>query len=1121
MKRYSSHPLCKSCLIISLLLFSQFVFAVNISSKQTASVSTSTIKNGGPGKIDITANGSIVIQNAANTNAVVIDSNNLLSNLGTISINNSDNSNGVFVQGDRTSSIYSNGTIQDSEDYVRSTDSTGQPTGVYAQGTARNAIFIQGPGTFQGNITLDNSSTINVQGNASAGVKITSLLNGELSNDGSVTVIGDNAVGVDLRGGATGMVLQSGTIYTQGLNAIGVRSTGQVDGPFINDGSTISTGFASSTNSNYADPNTLTSTSVPIDQRINADNLLVGGPAVSIGGSLSQGLLNNGAVGVNAVVSGAISSNASTITNYDVNRTPGAITTYGSAPALLITPDTQYGGTGDLTIGNVVEPVRDTLDSNNNGSYTDIIATFNYAYGIINRGSITSNGLNVGFDSTAALIQGTADGSRKVIVNGGMLNAGQITASAYEADSTGLSIGPYTDLNRIFNEGSIEADVTTNTAHQATAISISQNSTLSGITNTGTIIAKTTTTGDTGTAAAIMDASGTLTNITNNGHITAAMTIKDKKNFVSGTKIAIDASSNDSAHPITISQYRLTPTTDVNGDGVINNSDVPTPSISGDILLGAGNDTLNIQAGSVNADSIDFGAGVDKLLISNGSTFSAGVKNVEDVVIDNSTVTFNIKNPMTVNQLQVKGNSQFTMNTNLSGNNLAAPRLSVTGIASFDPGTTINVHLVNFINKQVDLSLIKAGTLNLNNLQVGSSINVVTPVIYGASLVTDATSIQLSLVPKTAADLGLTGNEARTFNSFLNYAQANDTVGSALTSYSDLNAIAQAYPQLLPDYTGATARLLSSELSLATGPIGARLENLNEMGAGIWAGLSYFNATQDKTNTGVGYSGSGITMQLGLDFPLFRNFIAGFGFALHDARDDLKKTAHHEVHWSAYDTSLYFSYSLHNLKLTGVGYLGLVQNYSDRKVNFGAISDEYHGHWNSYYLSGSSRLAYNVSLDNYFITPSVTVDYFKLNQNKYAETGGGTADALGLSVGTAHSYNLSTTALLNLGVNSGVFKTNECGNSYGTSIEGGVKQIYVGYQTGIKSNPYSASVNFTNATGTPFVVRNLNNNRSSLVYGADIKKSWGCNFYFSFGYRGEEAHAYLANKIYSSIRVTF
>ena len=1122
MKNHVCYAFYKSIFFLSFLLFSQLAFAVDISGATTASVATSTINNGAPGDIHITSSGSITLKDTAGTNAVVIDSDNALNNEGSISIDNADNSNGIFVQGNRNASIYSNGSILVSEDYVRTdTNKDGQPDGPFAMGTSRNGIFIQGPGTFTGDVNLDNASAISVQGNDSAGVKITSLLQGALVNDGSISVTGDNALGIDASGGATGTVLQSGTVFAQGLNAIGIHSTGQVNGPFINDGSTISTGFGSTTLSNYSDPATLKSTDIPIDQRISADNLLVGGPAVSIGGSLNQGLLNNGAVGQYAIDTGATGSNAGTITNYDADRTPGAISTYGSAPALQITPYTGTGGVGDLVIGNVVEPVRDITDANGNGNTTETIATFNYDYGIINRGTISSNGLNVGFESTGVLIKGTGDGSRKVVINGGLLNAGGITANAYEANATALSVGPYTVLNRITNGGNIEADVTTDTSHLATAVSIGNNSIVNEIVNTGTIKANATTTGATGSAAAIVDTSGTLASVINHGTISAGLTINDQVNFVSGSKIAIDASGNDAAHPITILQSQLTPTKDTNGDGVIDINDVPTPSLTGDILMGAGNDTLDIQAGTVTGGSVDFGAGIDNLSVSNGSSFSAAVSNVENVVIDNSTATFNILAPITIDQLQVKGNSQFTINTSLASENLTAPRITVNGNASFDSSSTIKIQLENFVNKQFELNLIKAGNLNLNYSDPSSNIIIESSAIYKPSLVVDATSLQVLLVPITAQDLGLTGNESSSFNSFLNYAEENNTVGTALTSYSDLKSLADDYTQLLPDYSDANAKMVASELSLATGPVGARLETLNEVGAGVWSDVSIFGSDQNRNATGVGYSTFGVSMQLGIDFPLFNNFISGIGLALRDVRNDPNKSTFQEVHSTAYDASLYFSYAFHNLSLSAAGFAGLIENYSDRNVNFGGISDEYLGKWHGHYFAGSSKLEYKLSLHKYFIAPAVTVDYFNLSQNGYSETTSNAANPLALSVGRAHTRNLSGTFLLNLGTDTGFVKAADCESNNGYGGSGALKEVYIGYQTELNSSPYSTNVNFVNATGAPFGITDLNGKRKAIVYGARIQRSSGCNMSYYLGYGGEKAGDYMVNKAYAEIRIAF
>ena len=55
-------------------------------------------------------------------------------------------------------------------------------------------------------------------------------------------------------------------------------------------------------------------------------------------------------------------------------------------------------------------------------------------------------------------------------------------------------------------------------------------------------------------------------------------------------------------------------------------SGAPAPLIAGNILFGAGNDTLDLQAGNV-VGKVDFGGGADIFTLSGGSRFRGALVN--------------------------------------------------------------------------------------------------------------------------------------------------------------------------------------------------------------------------------------------------------------------------------------------------------------------------------------------------------------------------------------------------------------------------------------------------------------------------------------------------------------
>ena len=481
---------CTFTFALPLAAVHQTLGAAEINDATTLPVATSTVEAGAPGDLAITDSGSITLEASPGATAVLVDSDNSFSHDGDITITDSDDATGVAVQGGLVTSIYSNGTIVIDEDYERvDTDGDGDRDGSLAIGTSRTGILVEGTEALVSDIDLDTASNIFVEGNASAGVRVQSQLQGSLVNDGTIAVVGNETIGLELQSGATGNVLQSGDITVQGTGASGVRITDAIEGAFLNEGSVTTTGFLSTSITNYADPDSITEGVTPIADRIDSENLGDGGPAVSIGGSIADGFLNNGPVDRFIDAEDAADETKDTVEDFDDNRGPGSIATFGSAPAVVISPDLDADGSGDLVIGKVVESVRDTQDDDADGDSDEILATFDYDYGFINRGVIVANGLNVGFDSTALQIKGAGDGSRLVIIEGGIQNTNAISAEAFEADAVGIAIGPFAQVERITNSGAITAAVTTDTNNQATAIFIDVDSTVNEIANSGAITA--------------------------------------------------------------------------------------------------------------------------------------------------------------------------------------------------------------------------------------------------------------------------------------------------------------------------------------------------------------------------------------------------------------------------------------------------------------------------------------------------------------------------------------------------------------------------------------------------------------------------------------------------------
>ena len=1118
--------------------------AIDIDTDTTTAVATSTVNGGTADDITITENGSITIASGANITAVTLDSDNSVENFGTISLQDIDGATGVLINPGFSGSFYTEGIIEVIEDYDRSdTDDDGDDDGDYAIGSDRIGVHLEDGGLFTGDIEIGSGGSIAIEGNDSVGILLESVLSGSLINDGTISVLGDNALSIGVYEDISGNFLQSGSISATGLAASGIIVTGDIDGAFTNEGSVISTGFASTSTSNYADPDDLTEDDTPIEDRIDAEELLDNEVAVAIGGNVGEGILINGIIDDFIDDDEAEDDTKDTIEDFDENRSTGSIVSYGSGEALLISPDVNTGGTGDIVIGKVVETVRDTLDDDDDGDTSETLATFNYDYGLINRGSIVANGLNVGFEATGLRIEGSSDGTRQTIITGGLYNSGSIQASAREASSTAFSVGAGADIGRLHNDGSISAGIATEDAHTATAIFIENGADLSEVVNTGSISASSV--GHQSSAYAIQDLSGSLLLIENLGAISASYTLDGEEDLGVADAAAIDLSGHSASEAVTILQYLDTPVDDINGDDEIDEDDVTTPSITGAIRLGAGDDLIDVEAGTILGDidvgagndtislvnmglagDIDLGSGNDFLIIGEDTEFIGAIYDDTadfDLTIEGATVQLTNDETIALQNLTIGGDAILLFDVDAKEDDLSFARLTAAQNASIGQDVEIFTAIESFVNEDINLILIEANVLAVEDGAI-DNVAVTAPAIYNTSAVFDDTTLTLALTPKTASELGLNINESSAFNAFLDVAETSDPVGAALTSYADINELADDFDQLLPDTTDPVTQFLSSQTSLANGTINARLNQAVKARDGAWLTGQFSFVREEANEESTGYQGPGFSMQAGYDKALGSSFNLGAAGGFRVGKFDLGEDVDADVETTAFDLTAYASINVGGLQIDATGLVGHAKIFSDRRIDFGNEIDIYSADRGGSYYGASARIGYEVRLGQFFARPSAAYDFFSLAQNDFVETSVTGDDAFALSVGEATTDRSTGTGLLTIGRRSSARDGGRVGDLYRNNNRVAVPTIhtqsaYFGYRSELDATPYLATAQFLTA-GNPFELSDPTEYQNAMLFGVGLGAT-GDGFALSFNYDGELAEDFMSHRLGASFRLAF
>lgn len=1035
------------------------VAQVTISTATTAPVETATVNSGAASDVTIASGGS-VSPTTANTTAVTVNSNNDIINNGTISFNNLNDTTGVRLLPGFTGSYGGNGTISLLEDYTRVDDNSDTDTeldGPLAQGSNRFGILLAPGGAFTGDIRIDatnnvanpSGGSIVVEGNNSAGVSLQSNLVGSYVQNGTIAVTGTNAVGVDFRGDVSGNILigseqvttgtagvastaVNGGISVVGQNAVAIRVLGDVGGEFMIDGAVSATGFAQGEgNNNYEDPDDADANNEGPDEPIalDADDLFAGGSAVEIRGDLTRGFLINGAaVGVPDTTPDV----KDVVQNFDENRSAGAVTSLGSAPAITIR--SLDGAAGDaIVLSRVRETIIDNLDDDNDDNLTEVIATFDYDYGFINRGSIRSSGVNVGFESTGLLIAGSADGAHTTTVEGGIFNGRTIEATSFEANANAVVIGRGAITPQLVNTGSITAAANTQTTHDAYGVRIDAGASVDNVTNSGLILASVDSFD--GDAVAFQDLSGTVDTFTNSSRIIAGFIDDDLTDTITdgpGRSIALDLSHN--AGSVVITQNDTIDNARILGDILLGVGSDRFDLLSGELQgsidfgAGAGSDTLNVTSARISGNAVFGGSGANVAL--NGATMAGALTlgnasgslsftNNSDyigeitrtgggamsLIVNNSTVDNIAAGTLNLSSMSLSNNARVGIaidNARITGN---IPNFNISGTANIAANTQFTPLFDQFTNQAFTLRVLNAGTINLGG-PLSAMIDATTPFLYNAQLVQpNPNAIDLVLEVKDATELGLNARQAGAYAAVLNLMEQEDDVASALTAPINAGDFQRGFADLLPANDASVLRVLATNASAAFGATANRLDmisNKPDAPGGAWTEEFGVYHEADPNAASVGLSGGGFGVAAGLDLLSTGNALIGTFISLESVEMEEENRTSAPLNVSQTAIGAYAGWINGNLAINGAASYGFIDFTSDREIVVGSLADRLRGEWKGSSYSASARATYTMPVGWLDVKPFIGADYTGFQQDGYRETAS-TLDGLEIVAGDSDS----------------------------------------------------------------------------------------------------------------------
>ena len=945
--------------------------------------------------------------------AVTLDSSNSVTNAGALASQGANNATGILVLPGVTGAITNSGTITIDENYTPTdTDNDGDVDGPFAQGSNRYGIRIAPGGTFTGSVL--NSGTVTVEGNTSAGIALDSRVVGTFTNNGTVTVTGNDSVGIRAAD-ISGNTRIAGAINVRGANAVGVSLDGDIGGALTFQGVVTATGYRSA--APPADPS-----------KLDSDDLLQGGPAVRIQGDVAGG--------IRFAVAPADKDKADDDEDddgiKDADEGSAQITATGAAPAVQI-----GAATGNVSVGAVA--------GNANG------------HGLVIDGSIAGTGAYANVEANGLLIGGQGG---TVTIAGGMTVTGSVTALSDGGSARAVRIGSGAAVPEIRNSGSIRATGGADAADVVRRIQIDQGAAVTAIRNTGLVEA---TGGKDADVGAIVDRSGGVGLVENGGRVFATVAAGGN-----GRGVAIDLSASNAG--ATVRQYRVSDTAQTpmlkgeirfgGGDDLL---DVTAGSVAGTALFGngadrlllsgagtfagraefgAGADRLALSGSSVFTGLADFGGGADLLEIGSGTRFDARVLNSVNLVVNLTGGTFHAAQTGNVQlgALNLGTNSRIGIDINPETG--ARTNYVVAGNAGFGAGSKLTVRLASITTSPGRYSFLQAGSITGGaNLSFDDAS---LPILFRGRLESSANEVALVLSRRTAADLGLNGSATRAYDAIFASLDTDGDIASAFLAIHDRETAQAAMAQMLPDHAGgvfetvtvasrATARFLADPNPAV----------LDMHGWGFWLQQAAWGTSKDIGSTAA-FDISGWGAAAGAELQLGGAGNLGLSLA-YLAGKDANGDNDNQVRSDQYELAGYWRLrrggfnafaraSAAMIDLTGLRYFIGTDGQGQ------PVTRTASGNWNGQLYSASAGLSYELRMGRLSLRPAASLDYYRLSEDGYSETGGG--NGFNLIVEDRDSDELAGTFTLAAGLN---FGSAEAGQTWvRAEIEGGRRQIIGG-----------------------------------------------------------------------------
>ncbi|MDG1126955.1 MAG: autotransporter outer membrane beta-barrel domain-containing protein, partial [Hellea sp.] len=370
----------------------------------------------------------------------------------------------------------------------------------------------------------------------------------------------------------------------------------------------------------------------------------------------------------------------------------------------------------------------------------------------------------------------------------------------------------------------------------------------------------------------------------------------------------------------------------------------------------------------------------------------------------------------TIDTTSVNFDGTSTFSPLLDGNNGTASTLQASNNISFESGATIAPTLTNVVGiNQTAFTVASAGgQLTVGDLATLSSSD--TPFLFNTSYDVIGNDLVITLQLRDSSELGLDQVQSSAYAPAIQALRNNTELGDAFANITTEREFNSAFNQVLPEFSAAARQFVLANVDGAVGAVANHLDSVRrspDKPGGAWLQEFAYFADRELSGLSEQYRGAGFGISAGLDTAMgpFHAVGVNLGFSSTEIEDVLGIDEPLDV--ITIQAGAYAGWANGPLGIETYLGGGLNDFEQNRRVRINSFSGEAQGDWSGVHINSSARVGYDLDIgDKYWIRPTLSLDYLRLSEKSYTETGD---KGIALDVDKRTTSSGSATAMFNLG----------------------------------------------------------------------------------------------------------